>query len=143
MRIKPFIILALLSCCHGICLAHGASYTLLRDTSVVIKVKYSDGTAMSYAEVKIFSPNDDEIEYQNGRTDKNGCFAFVPNEQGVWMIKVNDGMGHGINEQVTIKEGSNISGTDYGHSNKNQFIGAMGVILSAVGLLFYWKSKRK
>ncbi len=55
---------------------------------------YADGVALSYAEVKVWSPGNDEVEFQNGRTDKNGRFSFVPDRNGVWRIEVADGLGH-------------------------------------------------
>jgi hypothetical protein len=55
---------------------------------------YSDQTPMAYSEVKVFSPENAELEYQNSRTDANGWFAFVPNVTGEWSFATNDGMGH-------------------------------------------------
>ena len=57
---------------------------------------------MRYAEVLVFSPENDEVEYQNGRTDQNGRFAFCPEMVGKWQIKVNDGMGHAVQAEIMI-----------------------------------------
>lgn len=64
---------------------------------------------MSFAKVKIWSPENDRVEFQNGRTDKNGRFSFFPDVDGVWHITVNDGMGH----VATLKPelSNNVDGT--------------------------------
>ncbi len=87
------------------CFAHGVGYTILKN-GVGIKVFYEDveKTPISYAEVKIYSPEDKNIEFQSGVTDKNGCFVFYPDRAGKWKIEVNDGMGHGIIKEIEISE---------------------------------------
>ena len=57
---------------------------------------------MRYAEILVFSPQNKKVEYQNGRTDQNGRFAFLPETPGEWQIKVNDGMGHAVNATVSV-----------------------------------------
>jgi hypothetical protein len=59
---------------------------------------------MAYSQIKIFSPEDQNIEYQNARTDREGLFAFVPNTPGQWSFEVNDGQGHLAQGSVTIAE---------------------------------------
>ena len=55
---------------------------------------------MSYAQTMIFSPQDQKTEYQNGRTDRKGRFAFYPDIVGKWRIEVSDGMGHKVQAEV-------------------------------------------
>lgn len=87
------------------CFAHSVGYTILKN-GVGMKVFYEDveKTPMSYAEVKIYSPEDKNIEFQSGVTDKNGCFVFYPDRTGKWKIEINDGMGHGIIKEIEISE---------------------------------------
>jgi nickel transport protein len=59
-----------------------------------VEFSYSDGEPMAYAEVMVFSPENSELEHQNGRTDRHGKFAFCPDMPGAWRISANDGMGH-------------------------------------------------
>lgn len=42
------------------------------------------------------------VEYQNGRTDAQGRFAFVPSAAGDWLIRLDDGTGHGFEEHVKV-----------------------------------------
>lgn len=73
---------------------HGVSWKPMSDTSQAqaILFTYDDGSLMSFAEVKIHGP--DGKTFQNGRTDKNGVFTFMPSTTGEWKLSANDGMGH-------------------------------------------------
>lgn len=81
--------------------AHGTDYRIVGKKAVVMEFFYSDKKPMQYAEVLILSPGNGAIEYQNGRTDQNGRFAFLPEMTGEWRVKVNDGMGHAVSAAVT------------------------------------------
>lgn len=83
--------------------AHGTDYRLIgKDSVVVAEFFYSDKTPMRYAEILVFSPKNEKVEYQNGRTDQNGRFAFLAETPGEWQMKVNDGMGHAVHATVTV-----------------------------------------
>ena len=41
-------------------------------------------------------------EFQNGRTDAQGRFAFLPDKPGTWTIVVADNMGHKVSHPMTI-----------------------------------------
>ena len=87
----------------GVARAHGTGYRVLQQgKAVTLECYYSDGTAMSYAETYIFSPEDADLEHQNARTDKKGRIAFFPDTPGTWRINVSDGMGHKIQGQVQV-----------------------------------------
>ena len=66
----------------------------LRPPFVVIHSQYGDNEFCSYADVSIFSPESDSTEFQIGNADKNGNFSFLPDQPGMWAVKVDDGMGH-------------------------------------------------
>lgn len=84
--------------------AHGTDYRVLDDAPAVsAEFFYADGVPMCYAEVLIFSPDNEKVEYQNGRTDQAGRFAFVPSVPGSWKIQVSDGMGHAVHTAVDVK----------------------------------------
>ena len=75
--------------------AHGTAYRIIKEANLAaVEFHYSDGEPMAYAEVLAFSPQDRQVEHQNGRTDKHGKFAFCPDMPGTWRITANDGMGH-------------------------------------------------
>jgi len=84
--------------------AHGTDYRVIDEAPVIAaEFFYSDKEPMRYAETLVFSPENDAVEYQNGRTDQNGRFAFCPEMSGKWRIKVNDGMGHAVRAEISVK----------------------------------------
>jgi nickel transport protein len=103
--------------------AHGTDYRLLDpESAIVVEFIYADNMPMSYAEILVYSPENDRIEYQNGRTDINGRFAFYPEISGRWSIQADDGTGH--LQRVLIEIDPNITdetgmGSVSGRSNSN------------------------
>jgi nickel transport protein len=85
---------------HG----HGVRHSVSQGKAVTVKISYEDGEAMSYAPVKIYAPGNREVEFQNGRTDRNGSFAFLPTVVGEWTIKVEDETGHGAVVPVSVNK---------------------------------------
>ncbi len=103
-RLRVFLLAVLILFIPGFLSAHGTGYRVLEQSrAIVLECYYSDSSAMTYAETCVFSPVQQEIEYQNGRTDSNGRFAFFPDSSGVWEIKINDGMGHKIQAEVAVE----------------------------------------
>jgi len=122
--------------------AHGVVYEVKEDKAVILKVGYDDGEPMSYAEVEIFSPRDEKIEYQNGRTDEEGCFAFLPNAVGEWKVKVNDGMGHGVVTKIPVKEGMKTDISYRGFPRWQRLITGISIIWGLTGLILYLKVRK-
>ena len=85
-------------------LAHGTDYRVIADNDPVVGIAffYSDKVPMRYAEVLVYSPENDNIEFQNGRTDAEGRFAFFAETPGDWRVEVNDGMGHAVHATVAV-----------------------------------------
>ena len=84
--------------------AHGTDHRILNpESAIAVEFLYSDNEPIGYAEVFVFSPENDEVEYQNGRTDMNGRFVFYPNASGQWRIQANDGTGHQEKVSVDVK----------------------------------------
>lgn len=71
-------------------------------TAQVVEATFSDGTLASFAEVLVYAPGDRDVEFQNGRTDARGRFAFLPDRPGTWLVKVNAGMGHGFDMEIEV-----------------------------------------
>ena len=87
------------------CWAHGSGWSQEDALSVVLSFYYADQTPMAYSEIQIFSPADDKIPYQKGRSDRNGFFAFKPDAPGVWSFSAADGQGHLSRGEVAITAG--------------------------------------
>ena len=123
--------------------AHGTDYRLIgTDTVVAAEFFYSDKTPMQYAEILVYSPKNEKAEYQNGRTDRNGRFAFLPETNGEWRIEVNDGMGHAVYATVTVNQANSgskntgeISGKQQNDVSKNN-VRLLGETPTGVKLVF-------
>jgi nickel transport protein len=94
---------AMIICTASLCRAHGVDGAVERIDGYCVTAQYDDSEPMSYAGVEIKAP-DSKIGFQNGRTDRNGCFMFHPDVPGVWRINVQDGMGHRLALDVTVGE---------------------------------------
>lgn len=68
----------------------------------VVEFSYSTGDVAAYTEAKLYGPDSADVEFQNGRTDALGRFAFIPDKPGTWTIVVADNMGHKVSHPMTI-----------------------------------------
>ncbi|MDR1008256.1 MAG: DUF4198 domain-containing protein [Campylobacteraceae bacterium] len=75
-------------------LSHGVEVSESENSVKVARFSYSDGKPMMYAKVKLYPPRTPTVETIKSLTDKNGFFAFVPDEEGEWRVEALDGMGH-------------------------------------------------
>lgn len=86
---------------HG----HGVIYGIFEGHAVAVYFGYAGGEPMSYAKAKVFGPNSSsDLEFQNGRTDARGIFAFVPDQPGSWRVEAWDTLGHKGSIELTIKQ---------------------------------------
>lgn len=97
-RIMIIVLLAssYLAFAHGIDVSLGKKYPC-----VFIKAEYSGSNAVAFAAVKVTYENQD-TEFQKGSTDKNGAFAFCPDQMGTWRVMVDDLMGHRKSVEIII-----------------------------------------
>ena len=122
--------------------AHGVHHSITRSEAVIVDAMYRGHEPMAYAEVKVYSPADSKVEYQNARTDKNGKFAFYPDQKGEWTVQVNDGMGHGFTEKVDVSGIGEMGHTHGGLSATHKAIMAICVVWGFAGFYFYFKRKQ-
>ena len=66
----------------------------------LVQFAYAGGSVPTYAKVEVYSPADAKVEFQNGRTDAQGRFAFMPDTPGQWRIIMADNMGHRVEHAV-------------------------------------------
>ncbi len=92
---------------------HGVGYDLKPSDEVqLLSFYYADGRPMSYCSIYVYSPTDGDVEYQNGRTDRGGYFAFYPTSPGLWLVTAKDAKGHSASARVLMKkEGSLLKGS--------------------------------
>lgn len=144
----------LVICCSAVliwsappCRAHGVEGDLSYGEGYCVTAQYDDGEPMSYAAVEIQAP-DSEIEFQNGRTDRNGRFMFQPDAPGRWQAIVKDGMGHRLALDVE-------AGKDHGAPEKvhagipaagavqgrfGNILTGLAIIFGLCGLFYGWRA---
>ncbi|MFV0347141.1 MAG: hypothetical protein ACK5JO_01045 [Halodesulfovibrio sp.] len=92
-------------------LGHGVSYGMAESKALTVFFAYSGNEPMSYVPVLVFGPQSTpDLEFQNGRTDAQGKFAFVPDRPGEWRVEASDGTGHKGVMAVTVTEAMLTSG---------------------------------
>ena len=141
-------ILVALSCCVP-CHAHGVDGYIEKSEGYAVIARYDDGEPMSYAAVEIRSP-DSDIEFQSGRTDRNGNFMFQPNARGTWNVVVNDGMGHRLNLDLALdaegdKPAQPAEATPSVDARQTRSVGivtGISIIFGVFGFLYGWKARR-
>lgn len=84
--------------------AHGVGYRESEVPPISLEFFYSTGELMSYLEAQVYAPKDAEFEYQSGRTDEDGRFAFTPNEPGEWRVVVKDDEGHRAEAVINVTQ---------------------------------------
>ncbi|WP_300672582.1 hypothetical protein [Desulfoluna sp.] len=85
-------------------MAHGTGFTRHEVSDAVsLSFYYATGDPLAYCSVAVFSPENAELEFQNGRTDQRGGFAFIPNHTGTWRVFVTDGRGHAVRAEVAVE----------------------------------------
>ena len=123
-------------------LAHGVVSSIKEENSLPVSIfRYADGTALSYGEVKVWAPDDDRIEFQNGRTDKNGKFSFVPDQEGTWRVEVNDGIGHAATTEYIVQSVIETGAAEPKAENPSALLAILGVslLINLAFLIRNWK----
>ena len=82
---------------HALYAAH-----TLQGSVALVQFAYAGGQVPTYAKVEVYSPADAKVEFQNGRTDAQGRFAFMPDTPGQWRIIMADNMGHRVEHAVDV-----------------------------------------
>jgi len=120
---------------------------------VIVKAAYAGQDPFSYAMITIYSPGDTQTEYQNGRTDERGVFAFVPHVAGPWTVVLDDEFGHRTEIIIPVaesflqkgKKAGELSTDSYSTQNIPLFLKlliGLSIIFGITGIL-YWIKARK
>lgn len=133
-----------------VCSAHGVSYEMIESSpAVTFKSGFSSGEPISYGEVLIYSPADREVEYQNGRTDRNGVFSFLPDRAGIWKVEVEGGLGHKLMFDVPVSAAGNdgaVKAETISAPGKSKTVSALlgvSLLLNVALAAMYLRTKRQ
>jgi nickel transport protein len=136
-------------------LAHGVSFEIIKSyPAITVRATYEKAEPLSYASIKVYSPQEPDQEYQNARTDKLGYFAFVPKSAGDWKIAVDDELGHAEQAVIKVSEAflankSQQTQTYLQHQSAfsqipiiYRIILGLSLIFGFTGLMFWYKTKQ-
>lgn len=112
--------------------------------AVVTRSAYAGTDPAPLAKVTIYSLRDGKKEFQNGRTDLNGNFAFVPDAIGDWLFVVDDEEGHIKEIKITAGGGAPHAPSQRGSVRTlwDKTLLGVSLILGLTGLLYGYMAHR-
>ena len=118
--------------------------------AVYIQAGYSEFEAASNISITIHTPAVDNNQHQNGQTDKNGVFLFLPDRAGLWKVILDDKMGHRKEVEIEISqlwidkkyEQINIETSTPGLPIYYKIIIGISLFWGFTGLLYWRKTKQ-
>jgi nickel transport protein len=120
--------------------AHDITFDIFKSRpAVVIRACYSGAEPVSWASIAVYAPSEAKTFYQNGRTDKDGYFAFVPDAPGKWTVRIDDELGHKKNAVVAVSPDFLKGGSVLEHSSNKDRTGFSSIPLvyrALLGVLF-------
>ena len=105
MRAVYFGIVSTVIFAGSLAYSHGVTYGIFDAHTITVRFGYAGGEPMSYVDTKVFGPESTpDLEFQNGRTDARGVFAFVPDHVGSWRVEASDNLGHKGSLEVVVEQ---------------------------------------
>jgi nickel transport protein len=115
--------------------------------ATVVAATYDDGSPMAFCDVTVFGPDAREEPYQEGTSDRNGCFAFLPDTNGTWTVTVDDGMGHVAEARIDIDSAGGRRSEEAHHADRlSGAVVGISVIFGCFGvyaMLSGWAQRRR
>ena len=109
-------------------LAHGTEVQWLdnnKNQPFSMFFSYSTGEPMAAVKVKVYNPN--KTTFITAQTDRNGKFAFLPDQPGLWRIEAYDADGHKAAVEKIFQPGTTIISQNL--ANCNWLKGLLGLSL--------------
>ena len=116
--------------------------TEVTDSAVIVRAAYDGGDPASNADVSIYRPDEPDALFQQGRSDRNGAFAFVPDAPGDWRVEVDDGFGHRLEHTVATGAGVGKPSVEPAAGPRwRDALTGVSLLIGATGLLLWRRSK--
>lgn len=116
---------------------------------VVLEASYDGEEAASFLAVRVLAPDAGEPAadaFQTGRTDRDGRFVFQPNRPGLWLVTVDDEMGHRATQEVSVTHSAAQTATSPeapgGRTISDKLLIGLSLLIGVTGLLMAWLSRR-
>jgi nickel transport protein len=113
--------------------------------AVIVRCAYAATDPAAYAAVLVYRPNETETEYQNGRTDANGVFSFVPDRAGEWLFVVDDELGHRVEVRIPVEKtaaGMTASSSPAPLTTSQKLFLGLAAVLGLTGLAYGYTARR-
>lgn len=123
-------------------LAHDVRAESSLGRAATVRFAFSDGSPLAYESVVVIAP-DSAVEFQTGRTDRAGRFAFVPDSAGTWTVRVSTRDGHGATARVMVDAKDAMSARpDSWYDQFPRIAAGLGWLLGIFGIVALWRSSR-
>lgn len=114
--------------------AHGMELDVVASGPAwIVRAQYDEDRPMASAAVTINAPNEPAL-FQRGQTDRNGKFVFIPDKAGKWSITVDDGAGHRLLSEITVKATAELQPHAAEHLENNRFLSLLAGVAIILGL---------
>lgn len=131
----------LLSLWLGLLSAHNVHYQV-EAQGIAIKAFYTADSPVSYSRYRIFAP-EASLPHQEGRTDKNGYLAFVPDRMGSWKIEIDAGSEHGehrMSFRIDVDDSMKVMSVEKPlFSTYSAILTGLGILFGCFGILMAYK----
>ncbi len=106
--------------------------------AIVVAAHYGGTEPAAFCLVSVFSPAKADAEFQTGRTDARGRFAFLPDVPGQWRIVVDDEMGH--RQEATLEWSAAVPPTAASSSQPpwQKALTGGALLLGLTGIWLWW-----
>lgn len=113
--------------------------------SVIVRSTYAGAEPVAFGQVLVYSPANRKTEFQNGRTDANGGFSFLPDRDGEWLFVLDDELGHRKEIKIPVAQSRLATGSNEAagpQSTWQKMIVGLAIILGTTGMLLWWKARK-
>jgi nickel transport protein len=137
LRCWPALVLAVSASAHDLQVSFDRQNTI-----VIARAAYAGTEPCPYASVLVYAPGETKTEHQNGRTDAQGLFAFVPDRPGIWRFVIDDEMGHRKDMTVDVTAAGGPVTVSAQLPVWQKALTGAALILALTGFLYGWKARR-
>ncbi len=107
--------------------------------TVVVTAQFGGTEPATFCQVAVFSPAKADTEFQTGRTDARGRFAFVPDAAGSWRVVVDDEMGHRQEATVEWTGGTGAAPEGGAVPGWQKALTGASLLLGLTGIWLWWR----
>ena len=95
-----FLIFVLMT---GLLYAHDLHHKIYTQKAEVVAFSFGEEDDFSYQKYEVYAP-DKKIPFAVGRTDAHSRVLFIPDQKGIWRVKVISEDGHGGVVEIEVDE---------------------------------------